>query len=98
MPSSAGNEPISESSALHARAMADLRFIRETMESAASFSAFSGWGLVLIGGDRDRVRLVGGPAATRLGWLMAWVAAAGVSAVIGALSTARKTRTRAGSR
>ena len=93
MPSSAGNEPISESSALHARAMADLRFIRETMESAAAFSAFSGWGLILIGGVATACGLVAGRQPTHLGWLASWVAAAGVSAVIGALSTARKTRT-----
>src|ERR1700730_18436966 len=93
MPSSAGNEPISESSALHARAMADLRFIRETMESAAAFSAFSGWGLILIGGVATVCGLVAARQPTHLGWLTAWVAAAGVSAVIGALSTARKTRT-----
>ena len=93
MPSSAGNDPISESSALHARAMADLRFIRETMESASAFSAFSGWGLILIGGVAAACGLVAARQPTRLGWLAAWVAAAGVSAVIGALSTARKTRT-----
>jgi hypothetical protein len=93
MPSSAGNEPISESSALHARAMADLRFIRETMESAAAFSAFSGWGLILIGGVAIVCGLVAARQPTHLGWLTAWVAAAGVSAVVGALSTARKTRT-----
>jgi len=92
MPSSAGNERIPESSALHARAMADLRFIRETMESAAAFSAFSGWGLILIGGVATACGLVAARQPTRLGWLTAWVAAAGVSALIGALSTARKTR------
>jgi hypothetical protein len=92
MPSSAGNERIPESSALHARAMADLRFIRETMESAAAFSAFSGWGLILIGGVATACGLVAARQPTRLGWLTAWVAAAGISALIGALSTARKTR------
>src|SRR5260370_18928225 len=93
MPSSAGNEPISESSTLHARAMADLRFIRETMESDSAFAAFSGWGLILIGGVATACGLVAARQPTRLGWLTAWVAAAGVSAVIRALSTARKTRT-----
>lgn len=92
MPASAGNEQIPESSALHARAMADLRFIRETMESASAFSAFSGWGLILIGGVATACGLVAARQPTRLGWLTAWVAAAGISALIGALSTARKTR------
>ncbi len=90
--SSAGNRPISESPALHARAMADLRFIRETMESAAGFSAFSGWGLILIGAVATACGLLAARQPTRLRWLAAWVAAAAVSAVIGALSTARKTR------
>lgn len=93
VPSGAGHEPISESSTLHARAMADLHFIRETMASASAFSAFSGWGLILIGGVATACGLVAARQPTRLRWLMAWVAAAGVSAVIGALSTARKTRT-----
>jgi hypothetical protein len=93
MPSSAGNDPMSESSALHARAMADLRFIRETMESASAFSAFAGWGLIVIGGVATACGLVAARQPTHLGWLTAWVAAAAVSAVIGALSTARKART-----
>lgn len=87
------NQPISESPALHARAMADLRFIRETMENVSSFSAFSGWGLILIGAVATACGIVAARQPTPLRWLMAWVAAAAVSALIGAYSTARKTRT-----
>jgi hypothetical protein len=91
--SSAGDPPISQSPTLHARAMADLRFIRETMESASAFSAFSGWGLILIGVVATTCGLLAARQPTRPRWLMAWVAAAAISAVIGALSTARKART-----
>jgi hypothetical protein len=87
------HQPSSESPALHARAMADLRFIRETMANVSSFSAFSGWGLILIGAVATACGILAARQPTRLRWLMAWLAAAAVSALIGALSTARKTRT-----
>lgn len=85
--------PIPESPALHARAMADLRFIRETMQNVSSFTAFSGWGLVLIGAVATLCGMLAARQPTRLRWLMAWLAAAAISALIGALSTVRKTRT-----
>ena len=85
------NQPLSESPALHARAMADLRFIRETMENVSSFSAFSGWGLILIGVVATASGILAARQPTHLRWLTAWVAAAAVSALIGAFSTARKT-------
>ena len=72
--------------------MADLRFIRETMENASSFSTFSGLGLALIGGIAGVLGLVAGGQPTRLRWLGVWLAAAAISAVVGALSTAWKTR------
>jgi hypothetical protein len=72
--------------------MADLRFIRETMEHASAFSTFSGAGLAAIGGIAGVAGLIAGWQPTRWRWLCAWLAAAAVSAGAGALSTAWKTR------
>src|SRR5262245_44477081 len=77
--------------ALHARAMADLRFIRETMESASSFSMFSGLGLALVGIIASLCGIAADWQPTRARWLGAWLVAAGLSALAGGLSTAWKT-------
>jgi hypothetical protein len=78
---------------LHARAMADLRFIRRTMENAASFTAFSGWGLVAVG----LTALVGGTLAGAQSnphrWLSVWLATAAVALSVAAVSTGWKART-----
>jgi hypothetical protein len=61
--------------AIEARAMDNLRFIRETMEAAGTFTAVSGWGQVVIG-------LTAIPAALTAGqfsgseWVLVWVAEA----------------------
>jgi hypothetical protein len=77
--------------ALHERALADLRFIRATMERAASFTTFSGWGLCLIGVTAAAAGVVAGPDPGR-GWLRVWLAEAILAAAIGVVSTLRKTR------
>lgn len=78
---------------LHERAMDNLRFIRDTMERAGSFTALSGWGLVVIG----VAGLLGAWVAARQtspeNWLATWSSAAVVSVLIGVLTTAMKART-----
>jgi len=78
--------------ALHTRAMADLRFIRDTMESASAFTTLSGWGLVVIGVAAIVAGAVGGDAVGSPRWLGAWLTAAATSVAVGGASTALKTR------
>lgn len=77
---------------LHTRAIADLRFIRETMVRATFYTAFSGWGLVIVGCGA----LIAGLAASRetvlIDRLYIWLADAGVSVVVGAISAVLKAR------
>ncbi|HEV2802416.1 MAG TPA: hypothetical protein VGW12_18235 [Pyrinomonadaceae bacterium] len=82
----------SEPPALHARAMDNLRFIRETMESAASFTAVSGWGLCAVG-LTALVACYSAVRATGRGtWLRIWVAEAVVSVLIMVWAMRRKAR------
>lgn len=77
---------------LHARAMDNLRYIRETMERAGSFTAVSGWGQVVIGGVGIVAAWIAHARPTPLSWLVAWIAAALVSVAVGVGSTAWKAR------
>lgn len=78
--------------ALHARAMDNLSFIRQTMERATAFTAVPGWGGVAMGG----VALVAAVAAetrlTPVEWLATWLGASVVALTIGGWSMVRKAR------
>ncbi len=83
--------PSPESPALHARAMDNLSFIRQTMERATAFTAVPGWGGVIMG----CVALVA--AAVSRGqqgaeWLATWLGAAIVALSIGGWAMHRKAR------
>lgn len=78
---------------LHARAMDNLRYIRETMERAGSFTAVSGWGQVVIGiAGFLAAGLASLQPSTTETWLATWSAAAIVAMLVGVLTTAMKAR------
>ncbi len=81
-----------ESFALHARAMDNLRFIRETMERAGSFTAVSGWGMVVVGVTAMAAAWVASRQNAPEAWLAVWWAEALFSLGIGGWSTARKAK------
>lgn len=81
-----------EPPALRERAEENLRFIRETMERAATFTAVSGWAEIGIG----VLALVAGVLAARQSsvesWLAVWIVTATVSLAAGAWAMSRKAR------
>ena len=79
-------------SALHERAMDDLRFIRQTMERAGAFTAVPGWGGVGIGAAGLIAALVASQQATPLRWLAVWLVTAAVATAIAAGSLVQKAR------
>ena len=81
--------------AAHAQALEDLRYIRRTMEGAASFTALSGWGVVAIGVTAlPAAYLAAGadrPDVHRF-WMLVWLIEALIGVAIGVATTARKAR------
>ena len=81
-----------EPQALQTRAMDNLRFIRETMERAASFTAVPGWGGALMGLTALLATPVAATRTTTEAWLVTWLAAACVAFSVGAAAMVRKAR------
>ena len=66
---------------LREHAIEDLRFIRETMERSASFTAVPGWGGAAMGITALAAAIVAAQQTTPGAWLVTWLieAAAGSS-------------------
>jgi len=83
---------MAEPAALHARAMDNLRFIRQTMESATAFTAISGWGVVIVGLTAFAAAVLASRQTSAEVWLAIWLGEALASFVIAGGATVRKAR------
>jgi len=81
-----GKQPLE----LHAHAMDNLQYIRQTMERAGSFTAVPGVGGVLMGSTALAAAWWAGPAAHGTRWVAAWMAEAVLASAIGVAGAAWK--------
>jgi len=92
----AGIRPIrpgsSDPLALEAHAMDNLRYIRETMEGAASFTAVPGFGGMLMGVTALVAAYIASAQPDAALWLGVWIIEAAVSCLIGAVAMLQKAR------
>jgi hypothetical protein len=78
--------------ALDERARDNLRFIRETMERAGSFTAVPGWGGVAMGLTALGASAIAAQQRTPRAWLATWLAEALVACFIASWAVAAKAR------
>jgi hypothetical protein len=71
----------------------DLRFIRDTMERSAAFTAVSGWGMVLLGSTAVAAALAARQVAS-FAWLRVWLGEGVVAVAIALLSCTWKANRR----
>jgi hypothetical protein len=75
-----------------ARALEDLRFIRQTLTRASSFTAVPGWGTALMGLTAFPAALIAATRPDERAWLFTWLAEALLALAIGVSAMARKAR------
>jgi len=77
---------------LHTHALDNLRYIRETMERAGSFTAVPGWGGVLMGVTALAAAGLASHSSSRGMWLAIWMGEAVLAMAVGVLAMNRKAK------
>jgi hypothetical protein len=79
---------------LPARAADDLRYIRDTMERSAAFTAVSGWGHIVLGITALGAAWLAARQISSFTWLRVWLGEALLAAAVGLLSMSWKANRR----
>jgi hypothetical protein len=89
----AAPEPLRKShTPIHTHAIDNLRYIRETMERAGSFTAVPGWGGVAMGCTALAVAGLASHASSPRAWFAFWMCEAVVAIAIGVFAMRQKAR------
>jgi hypothetical protein len=75
---------------MHSHAIDNLRYIRETMERAGSFTAVPGWGGVAMGLTALAASFIAAHQRSTGAWLVTWMIEGGLAVAIGILTMWRK--------
>jgi hypothetical protein len=68
-----------------------LQFIRQTMESATSFTAVPGWGTVMLGITAIATAVLARTLASQVTWVLLWLGEALLAALISLIAMVKKT-------
>lgn len=77
---------------MHAHAMDHLRYIRQTMEGASSFTAVPGFGGIAMGATALFAALVAAHQSSARAWLAVWLVEGAIAVAIGLAFMVRKAR------
>jgi len=79
--------------AIDDHASENLRYIRETMERAGSFTAVPGWGGILMGLSAIMASVLAARMPTRESWFAVWMGEAAIAFALGCWAMIRKAKT-----
>ncbi len=96
-PPAAPHCPLVQPVALDDRARDNLRFIRETMERAGSFTALPGWGVIAMGITAIGAAVIASQQASSFAWLVTWIVEAAIAIAIAGWTMVSKARETGGS-
>ncbi len=81
---------MTEPAPIRDHALSNLRYIREAMERATSFTSIPGWGGVAVGITAIVAAVLAGRESLSRSWLLIWLGEAVVAALIAGITMVRK--------